>query len=52
VVSIIRSFGQAVHQPAVSAVYPQIVPSEYLVKVQGIAQGIQSSSMIIMPSKK
>jgi len=49
VVSIIRSFGQAVHQPAVSAVYPQIVPPEYLVKVQGIAQGIQSSSMIIMP---
>ena len=49
VVSIIRSFGQAVHQPAVSAVYTQIVPSEYLVKVQGIAQGIQSSSMIIMP---
>jgi DHA3 family macrolide efflux protein-like MFS transporter len=49
VVSIIRAFGQAVHQPAVSAVYPQIVPPEYLVKVQGIAQGIQSSSMIIMP---
>ena len=49
VVSIVRAFGQAVHQPAVSAVYPQIVPSEYLVKVQGIAQGIQSSSMIIMP---
>lgn len=49
VVSIVRAFGQAVHQPAVSAVYPQIVPPEYLVKVQGIAQGIQSSSMIIMP---
>jgi MFS transporter, DHA3 family, macrolide efflux protein len=49
VVSVVRAFGQAVHQPAVSAVYPQIVPPEYLVKVQGIAQGIQSSSMIIMP---
>ncbi len=49
VISIIRSFGQAVHQPAVSAVYPQIVPPEYLVKVQGITQGIQSSSMIVIP---
>jgi DHA3 family macrolide efflux protein-like MFS transporter len=49
VVSIVRAFGQAVHQPAVAAVYPQIVPPEYLVKVQGISQGIQSSSMVIMP---
>jgi DHA3 family macrolide efflux protein-like MFS transporter len=49
VVSVVRSFGQSVHQPAVSAVYPQIVPETHLVKVQGIAQGIQSSSMILMP---
>jgi DHA3 family macrolide efflux protein-like MFS transporter len=49
IISIIRAFGQSVHQPAVSAVYQQIVPKEKLVKVQGIAQGIQSSSMIIMP---
>lgn len=49
VVSIIRSFGQSVHQPAVSAVYPQIVPKGKLIKVQGIGQGIQSSSLIIMP---
>lgn len=49
IVSIVRSFGQAVHQPAVSAVYPQIVPNDKLVKVQGISQGIQSSSMIILP---
>lgn len=49
VVSIIRSFGQSVHQPAVSAVYPQIVPKENLLKIQGIAQGIQSASMILMP---
>jgi len=48
-VSVIRSFGQSVHQPAVSAVYPQIVPKENLLKVQGIAQGIQSASMILMP---
>lgn len=49
VVSVVRSFGQSVHQPAVSAVYPQIVPETHLVRVQGIAQGIQSSSMILMP---
>jgi MFS transporter, DHA3 family, macrolide efflux protein len=49
VVSVIRSFGQAVHQPAVSSVYPQIVPKENLLKIQGISQGIQSSSMILMP---
>lgn len=49
VVSIVRAFGQSVHQPAVSAVYPQIVPETHLVKVQGIAQGIQSSSMVLMP---
>ena len=49
VVSIVRSFGQSVHQPAVSAVYPQIVPKDKLLKVQGISQGIQSASMILMP---
>lgn len=49
VVSIVRAFGQAVHQPAVSAVYQQIVPEEHLIRVQGIAQGIQSTSMILMP---
>ena len=49
IISIIRAFGQAVHQPAVAAVYPQLVPNDKLVKVQGIAQGIQSSSMIVLP---
>lgn len=49
IISVIRAFGQSVHQPAVSAVYSQIVPKDKLIKVQGIAQGIQSSSMIIMP---
>ncbi|MCK9471087.1 MAG: MFS transporter [Bacilli bacterium] len=47
--TVIRSVGQSVHQPAVSAVYPQIVPQDKLIKVQGISQGIQSASMIIMP---
>lgn len=49
IISIIRAFGQSVHQPAVSAVYQQIVPQEKLVRVQGIVQGIQSTSMIVMP---
>lgn len=49
IVSIVRAFGQAVHQPAVAASYPMLVPKDKLVKVQGIAQGIQSSSMIILP---
>jgi len=49
VVSVIRSIGQSIHQPAVSAVYPQIVPKDDLIRIQGISQGIQSASMIVMP---
>lgn len=49
VISIIRTLGQAVHQPAVSSVYPIIVEKDYLLKVQGINQGIQSASMIVIP---
>lgn len=49
VVSIIRSIGQSIHQPAVSAVYPQIVPKDDLIRIQGVSQGIQSASMIVMP---
>ena len=49
IVSVGRSIGQAIHQPAVSAVYPQIVPEDKLLKVQGINQGIQSASMVGLP---
>lgn len=49
IISIFRSIGQSIHQPAVSAVYPQIVPQDKLIKIQGISQGIQSASMVIMP---
>lgn len=49
VITIIRSIGQTIHQPAVSATYPQIVPKENLIRVQGISQGIQSASMVVMP---
>jgi len=48
-VSILRSLGQAVHSPAVSASYPKMVPAENLMKVQGFAGGIQSATMIIAP---
>lgn len=49
IIAIIRAIGQSIHQPAVSAVYPSIVPKAYLLKVQGIAQGIQSAASIIIP---
>ena len=43
VITAVRAFGQTIHSPTVSAVYQQIVPEDKLVKVQGIAQGIQST---------
>lgn len=49
VVSVFRSLGQAVHQPSVGAVYPQIVPQDKLMRVQGISSGIQSAMMVIAP---
>lgn len=49
IITVIRSIGQTIHHPAVSAVYPQIVPKESLVKVQGISQGISSASMVLLP---
>jgi MFS transporter, DHA3 family, macrolide efflux protein len=49
VVSIFRSLGSAVHSPSVGAVFPQIVPADKLMKVQGIGNGIQSAMMIVAP---
>lgn len=49
VVSIFRSLGQSIHQPSVGAVYPQIVPQDKLMRVQGISSGIQSAMMVIAP---
>ncbi|OHE41541.1 MAG: MFS transporter [Tenericutes bacterium GWF2_57_13] len=48
-VSVLRSFGQAAHSPAVSAAYPEMVPKEHLMKVQGLSGGIQSATMILAP---
>lgn len=49
VISIFRSSGQAIQQPAVGAVLPQIVPEEKLMRVQGIHTGINSAMMIVAP---
>jgi len=49
VVMVLRSLGGAVHQPSVGAVYPQIVPSDKLMRVQGIGSGIQSAMMVVAP---
>lgn len=49
VVSALRSLGAAIHSPAVSAAYPQMVPTDKLMQVHGITSGIQSASMIVAP---
>ena len=46
---IIRSFGQGVQTPAVGAVIPQIVPKEYLTRINGIQSSIQSICMLASP---
>ena len=48
--SVARSFGQGVQMPAVSALIPQVVPSESLMRVNGINMMIQSVSMLGTPA--
>jgi DHA3 family macrolide efflux protein-like MFS transporter len=48
-ISVFRSLGNAIHTPSVGAVYPQIVPKDNLMKVQGLNSGIQSAMMIVSP---
>lgn len=48
-INALRSLGQAVHQPAVLAAYPSLVPQASLIKVQGIFQAIQSGAQVIVP---
>ena len=48
--SIARSFGQGVQMPAVNALIPQIVPSENLLRINGINSMIQSVSMLGTPA--
>lgn len=47
--SAIRALGTAVQTPAVGAFLPQIVPTEKLMRVNGLNGSIQSSVMIIAP---
>ena len=49
VVMAIRSFGNGIQTPAVSALLPQLVPNEQLTKVNGIQQSIQACVSIISP---
>ncbi|MEA4928673.1 MAG: MFS transporter [Candidatus Limiplasma sp.] len=49
VVSAVRSLGAGVQTPAVNALYPQLVPSEKLTKVQGLNQTVGSVLMLLAP---
>lgn len=46
----IRSTGAGIQQPAVMALIPQLVPSDKLLRVNGIFQSIQSAIMLISPA--
>ena len=47
---LIRSAGTGVQTPAVNALIPQIVPKEYLMKVNGINSSITSLIMFLSPA--
>lgn len=49
-VSGIRSIGTGIQSPAVNAFLPQIVPTEMLIKVNGINGSIQSLIMLLSPA--
>jgi len=49
VVSSIRSLGAGIQIPAVSALYPQIVPESQLVRIQGINQTLGSILQLAAP---
>jgi len=50
VVSVIRSLGMGIQTPAVSAIYPQLVPQEKLMRVQGINQTLNSVLLLAAPA--
>lgn len=49
-VSVIRSLGSGIQTPAVNALYPQIVPEDKLVKIQGLNQTINSVLLLLAPA--
>ena len=50
IVLAVRALGASVQSPAVSAIFPQLVPERRLTKVQGINQTIGSISALITPA--
>lgn len=50
VVLAVRSAGSGIQTPAVNAVLPQIVPSEHLLKVNGINSTLSSLMMFLSPA--
>lgn len=46
----IRSTGAGIQQPAVMALIPQLVPTERLIRVNGLFQTIQSAMMLVAPA--
>lgn len=48
--SVIRSIGAGIQTPAVSAIYPQLVPEESLMKVQGVNQTLNSVLLLASPA--
>jgi len=50
IASVVRSLGTGVQTPAVSAIYPQLVPKDRLTQVQGINQTLGSSLTLLSPA--
>lgn len=46
----IRSAGAGIQMPAVSSLIPQIVPTEQLMRINGINSSIQSAMMLVSPA--
>ncbi|MCL2300432.1 MAG: MFS transporter [Firmicutes bacterium] len=49
-VSVVRSLGAGIQNPAVGAIYPQLVPEEHLTKIQGINQTLKSAMDLLSPA--
>lgn len=50
VISFLRSLGGGLQGPAVNALYPQIVPEEQLVRVNGLNQTMSNILLLISPA--
>lgn len=47
--SFFRAIGQGIQMPAVSAIVPQFVPKEHLMRVNGILGSVQAAGMLVSP---